>query len=79
MSVPTLTVVSADDPFERLVADAEAKLRAGLLADYQAAKRSGDVIDLDWTRYEVQRYDAARPGQPPLLDELDGFDYPAAA
>lgn len=79
MSVPTLTVVSADDPFERLVADAEAKLRAGLLADYRAAVRSGDVVDLDWTRYEIQRYDAARPGQPALLDELDGFNYPAAA
>ncbi|NUS14089.1 MAG: hypothetical protein HOY69_22230 [Streptomyces sp.] len=79
MSVPTLAVVSADDPFERLLADAEAKLRASLLADYRAAVRSGDVIDLDWTRYEIQRYDEARPGQPPLVDELAGFDYPAAA
>lgn len=79
MSVPTLTVVSADDPFERLLADAEAKIRAGLLADYRAAVRSGDVIDLDWTRYEIQRYDAARPGQPRLAAELDGFHYPAAA
>ena len=79
MSVPTLTAVAADDPFERLVADAEAKLRAGLLADYRAAKRSGKAIDLDWTRYEIQRYDAAHPDQPPLVDELDGFDYLAAA
>lgn len=70
-----LTLVPASDPFDA----AEADVRARYVADYLADKRAGDVIALDWTLYEIEMYDAANPGQPPLMDEIGSLDYPAAA
>ncbi|MEU9436576.1 hypothetical protein [Streptomyces sp. NPDC048252] len=63
------------DPFDA----AEADLRARYVADYLADSRSGDVIARDWTLYEIEMYDAANPGQPPLMDEIRGLNFPAAA
>lgn len=73
MSVLTL-VPAPNDPFDA----AEADVRARYVAAYLADNRSGDVIARDWTLYEIEMYDAANPGQPPLMDEIDSLDYPAA-
>ncbi|MFC9287236.1 hypothetical protein [Streptomyces sp. NPDC057052] len=75
MSSPVLTLISADDPFEQIVAQAEAAVRAGYIADYLAA----DQATRAWIRYEVEMYDAANPAQPPLMDEIRGLHLPAAA
>ncbi|MFF1544099.1 hypothetical protein [Streptomyces sp. NPDC058291] len=63
------------DPFDA----AEAGVRARYVADYLADCRNGDVIARDWTLYEIEMYDAANPGQPPLMDEIHGLNFPAAA
>lgn len=57
------------DPFD----SAEADLRARYVADYLSDSRNGDVIARDWTLYEIEMYDAANPGQPPLMDEIDAL------
>ncbi|MFF2475106.1 hypothetical protein [Streptomyces sp. NPDC058066] len=74
MSALTL-VPSASDPFD----SAEAGVRAGYVASYLADNRAGDLIARDWTLYEIEMYDAANPGQPPLMDEIRSLNYPAAA
>jgi hypothetical protein len=75
MSSPTLTLVPAGDPFEEIAAAAHASIRAAFIADYLA----GNVIDRARIRYEVELYDAMNPGEPPLIDEIDGLHTPAAA
>lgn len=77
--MPTLTLISAEDPFEAITAKAEAAVRAGFIADYLAASRQGDLITRAWIAYEVELYDAANPDQPPLMDEIRGLHLPAAA
>ncbi|MEU9470447.1 hypothetical protein AB0D78_28285 [Streptomyces avermitilis] len=74
MSVLTL-IPAASDPFDA----AEADVRARYVAAYLADDRAGDVIARDWTLYEIEMYDAANPDQPPLMDEIDALDTPAAA
>jgi hypothetical protein len=74
MSVLTL-VPAASDPFDA----AEADVRARYVSAYLADNRAGDVIARDWTLYEIEMYDAANPGQPPLMDEIRSLNYPAAA
>lgn len=75
MSSPVLTLISAEDPFERVAAQAEAAVRAGYIADYLAA----DEATRSWIRYEVELYDAANPSELPLMDEIRGLHLPAAA
>lgn len=75
----TLTLISAEDPFEEVVAKAEAAVRAGFIADYLAANRAGDLVTRAQIAYEVELYDAANPDQPPLMDEIRGLRTPAAA
>lgn len=77
--MPTLTLISSEDPFEQVVEQAEAAVRASFIADYLAASRAGDVIGLDRLAYEIELYDAANPEQPPLMDEIAGLSTPAAA
>lgn len=77
--MPTLTLISAEDPFEAVAAEAEASVRAGYIADYLAADRDGDPVTRAWIAYEVEQYDAANPEQPPLMDEIRGLSLPAAA
>ena len=72
ISAPAATIA---DPID----SAEADLRARYVADYLVDSRNGDVIARDWTLYEIEMYDAANPGQPPLMDEIRGLHLPAAA
>lgn len=74
--MPTLTLISAEDPFEAIVARAEAAIRAGFITDYLAAS---NLIDRAHIAYEVALYDEANPDQPPLMDEIRGLHLPAAA
>lgn len=74
--MPALTLISADDPFETVVAQAEAAVRAGFIADYLAA---GTTIGRAHVAYEVALYDAANPDHEPLMDEIRGLHLPAAA
>ncbi|WP_318201067.1 hypothetical protein [Streptomyces sp. SCL15-4] len=74
--MPTFTLISAGDPFEQLTEAAHADVRAGFIADYLAAT---NLIDRAHIAYEVALYDAANPGEPPLMDEIRGLHLPAAA
>ncbi|MFF4489447.1 hypothetical protein ACFY0F_23610 [Streptomyces sp. NPDC001544] len=74
-----LTLISSEDPFEAVVAKAEAAVRAGYIADYLTALRTGDVVTLNQIAYEVELLDAAHPGEPRLMDEIRGLHLPAAA
>ncbi|MFF9175955.1 hypothetical protein [Streptomyces sp. NPDC014793] len=74
--MPTFTLISAEDPFETVVAQAEASIRAGYIADYLAAS---NPIDRAHIAYEVELYDAANPDEQPLMDEIRGLHLPAAA
>lgn len=77
--MPTLTLIASAPSPESVFDKAAAAVRARYVEDYLADVRRGDVIARDWTLYEIEMYDAANPDQPPLMDEIDGFDYPAAA
>ncbi|MCG0061710.1 hypothetical protein L0F81_00150 [Streptomyces tricolor] len=72
----TLTLISSEDPFETVVAKAEAAVRAGFIADYLAAT---DAIDRAYIAYQVALYDEANPDELPLMDEIRGLHLPAAA
>ena len=72
MSSPVLTLIPAEDPSEA----AEAAVRAGYIADYLAAT---NLIDRAHIAYEIELYDAANPGEAPLMDEIRGLHSPAAA
>lgn len=73
----TLTLISSEDPFETVVAKAEAAVRAGFIADYLAAT---DAIDRAYIAYQVALYDEANPDDElPLMDEIRGLHLPAAA
>ncbi|RRQ81536.1 hypothetical protein [Streptomyces griseofuscus] len=74
--MPAFTLISAEDPFETIVADAEAAVRAGFIADYLAA---ANAIDRAHVAYEIALYDAANPSEAPLMDEIHGLNQPAAA
>jgi hypothetical protein len=74
--MPTFTLISAEDPFEAVVAKAEAAVRAGFIADYLAAP---NPIERAYIAYEVALYDAANPDEAPLMDEIHGLHLPAAA
>lgn len=75
MSLRLIISAPAADPIDA----AEADVRARYIADYLSDCRKGDVIARDWTLYEIAMYDAANPGQPPLMDEIDGLRLPDAA
>jgi hypothetical protein len=71
-----LTLISAEDPFEEITARAEVDVRVRFISDYLAAT---NLIDRAHVAYKVALYDAAHPGEPPLMDEIQGLHLPAAA
>jgi hypothetical protein len=73
----SLTLISADDPFEALAAEAEAAVRASYIADYLAA---ANAIDQAHIAYEIALYDEANTDGQPLMDEIRALrSIPAAA
>ena len=75
----TLTLITSAPSAESVFDKAAAAVRARYVAHYLADVRRGDVIARDWTLYEIEMYDAANPEQPPLMDEIHGLSYLAAA
>lgn len=67
--MPTLTLISADQP----PAKAPLTVEQRIVVDFLAARADGDRARMRFLRT------TARAVDPSLLDELDGLDYPAAA
>lgn len=74
--MPTFTLISSPEPSEPAIDEAHATVRARFIADYLAAPT---LIDRAYIAYEVELYDRANPGEPPLMDEIRGLHLPAAA
>ncbi|MEV8474853.1 hypothetical protein [Streptomyces sp. NPDC051173] len=57
-------------PSEAEVVDAEAGVRARLIASFLAASAAFDQVAVDGALAEARTYDLANPGHPPVLNEL---------
>ena len=77
--MPALALIPSDGPSEQQLAEIEAGIRAGVVADYLAALRTGNVLDRFAAEYLAERIDEHTPDGPRLRDELDGLNLPAAA
>lgn len=71
-------------PLHLIAADLDAyeaaqRARLDLQARYEIALDADDVIGMRRIKKLAGAYDLQHPDEPPVLDELDGFDYPAAA
>ncbi|MEU2236156.1 hypothetical protein [Streptomyces vietnamensis] len=77
--MPALVLIPSDGPSEQELAEIEAAVRAGVVADYLAALRTGNALDRFAAEYLAERIDASTPDGPRLRDELDGLNLPAAA
>jgi len=70
-----LYLIAADlDAYE-----AAQRARLDLQARYEIALDAADEIGLRRIKQLADDYDLQHPDEPPVLDELDGFDYLAAA
>ena len=74
-----LTLIPSDSPSERALAEAEARVRAGIVDDYLTAVRRGDALGQLAAEYLARQIDASTADGPRLLDELAGLTQPAAA
>lgn len=77
--MPALALIPSDGPSEQQLAEIEAAVRAGVVADYLAARRSGDHLGQFAAEYLAERIDESTPDGPRLRDELDALNQPAAA
>lgn len=70
-----LYLIAADlDAYE-----AAQRARLDLQTRYEIALDAGDEIAMRRIKRLADDHDRTHPGEPPVLAELDGFDYPAAA
>lgn len=74
-----LTLIPSDGPSERELAEIEASVRAGVVADYVIAVRVGDRLGQLAAEHLAKQIDASTADGPRLLDELAGLNQPAAA
>ncbi|GGU91124.1 hypothetical protein GCM10010275_30250 [Streptomyces litmocidini] len=77
--MPALALIPSDGPSEQQLAEIEAGIRAGIVADYLTAVRTGNVLDQLSAEYLAARIDESTPDGPRLLDELADLTQPAAA
>ncbi|PVC73490.1 hypothetical protein [Streptomyces sp. CS081A] len=77
--MPALALIPADGPSEQQLAEIEAGVRAGVVADYLAAVRAGDLLGQLNAEYIAARIDESTPDGPRLADELADLNQPAAA
>ncbi|MFH8627781.1 hypothetical protein ACH4A8_38840 [Streptomyces vietnamensis] len=77
--MPALVLIPSDGPSEQELAEIEAAVRAGVVADYLAALRTGNALDQLAAEYLAKQIDQSTPDGPRLLDELAGLTQPAAA
>ncbi|MFE2710578.1 hypothetical protein ACFXKI_00955 [Streptomyces mirabilis] len=70
-----LYLIAADlDAYE-----AAQRARLDLQARYEIALDAADELAMRRIKRLAGEYDLDHPDEPPLVDELDGSDYPAAA
>ncbi|MEV4424038.1 hypothetical protein AB0K23_01415 [Streptomyces sp. NPDC049602] len=74
-----LALIPSDGPSEQELAEIEATVRAGVVADYLTAVRTGNLLDQLSAEYLAKQIDQSTPDGPRLLDELAGLNQPAAA
>ncbi|MFC8273774.1 hypothetical protein ACFUJR_14875 [Streptomyces sp. NPDC057271] len=74
-----LTLIPSDGPSEQALAEAEAAVRAGVVADYLTAIRTGNRLGQLSAEYLAAQIDASTTDGPRLLDELADLTQPAAA
>lgn len=74
-----LTLIPSDGPSESELAEIEASVRAGVVADYLTAVRRGDRLGQLAAEHLAAQIDQSTPDGPRLLDELAGLNQPAAA
>jgi hypothetical protein len=67
-----MTLIAADEPMPRALAEAEARIRGGILADYLTARRRGDHSGALVAEQLAAQVDNSTPDGPRLLDELYG-------
>jgi hypothetical protein len=67
-----VTLLAADEPMPRALAEAEARIRAGIVTDYLVARRAGDQLGMRSAEHLAAQVDASTPDGPRLLDELYG-------
>ncbi|MFR9796606.1 hypothetical protein ACL02U_11980 [Streptomyces sp. MS06] len=72
-----LTLIPTGGPFEEAADEADTAVRAHLITTYLAA--GSDLIGRAYIAHQIAVYDQARPGEPPLMDEIRGLHLPAAA
>ncbi|MEU8525278.1 hypothetical protein AB0C77_06695 [Streptomyces sp. NPDC048629] len=77
--MPAIALIAADGPFEQALAEAQARVRAGIVDDYLKAVRTGDHIGQLAAKEMAAQIDASTLDGPRLLDELAGLNQPAAA
>lgn len=75
----SLVLIPSDGPSERELAEIEAAVRAGIVADYVVAHRLGDRLGMLAAEHLAAQIDASTPDGPRLADELAGLNQPAAA
>ncbi|MFE7566239.1 hypothetical protein ACFU76_04635 [Streptomyces sp. NPDC057539] len=66
-------------PSDGEIAEAEAGVRAGIVTDYLAAKRTGNRAGIAKALLAAMSLDAANPDEPAVMDEIDAIRYSAAA
>ena len=72
-------LILSDGPSENELAEIEASLRAGVVADYVIAVRCGDRLGQLPAEHLAAQIDASTPDGPRVLDELADLNQPAAA
>ncbi|MER6098371.1 hypothetical protein ABT154_21435 [Streptomyces sp. NPDC001728] len=77
--MPALALIPSDGPSEQELAEAEATVRAGIVADYVLAVRTRDLLGQLAAEYLAKQIDQSTVDGPRLLDELAGLNLPAAA
>jgi hypothetical protein len=70
--MPVFTLIAADDPMPQALAEAEARIRAGILADYLTARSRRDHTAALLAEQLAAQVDDCTPDGPRLLDELYG-------
>lgn len=77
--MPAFALIPSDGPSPQQIAEIEAGVRAGVVADYLTAVRTGSLLDQLAAEYLAARIDESTPDGPRLVDELAGLHQPAAA
>ncbi|MFD8919432.1 hypothetical protein ACFV0Y_16635 [Streptomyces sp. NPDC059569] len=73
----SLTLIT--HPSDAEIAEAEADVRAGIVTDYLAAKRTNHRAGIARALFAAMSLDAASPDEPAVMDEIDAIRWSVAA